>query len=361
MKDKITFKLANDSPLGRAGQSVTVDGGKVYVEGKRIDLILQPQDVHAPEEIPTYLSGYKPFGFRADEMSPPVQVDHDEDFFRDHSLSNAFRRVQVKASIDGAIPEVDPVTSTTKFRVVDRLLGSFINQVTEDNATGRYKPRQAAAKKIANAVALDREIDVVNLLTTPGNWASANVNALGAGYEWNGGVNSHPILNLQAAIVSSAQQVTDIWLNQLVAFDFLNHAETRDYIKAMLGDGAVNTTLGNVSNAQRAMVDFTIPGFPPFHVVGAKVLNESTGDLDFVMPNDVVLTTRPAGVPTDGEEIATSYTFRRRGGVGVGWDTREFRIEGRGPKGGTMLVVNQADIAIMTGKNVGALIRNARQ
>jgi hypothetical protein len=317
--------------------------------------------VHLPEELPTYLAGYKPFGFRADEMSYPIMAPHDEDYHRDFSSANAFRRVDVKASHEGAIPEVDPLTSTTKFKVVDRLLGAFVPQVTEENATGLYRPRQAAMKRIGNAISLDREIDVVTLLTTAANWTSTNTVTLGAGFQWNDGANANPIKDLQDRIVASAQTVTDIWFNQQVAFDFLRHPAVRDQMRQMIGDNAASSTLGAVANAGTMLVDFTIPGFPPFHIAAAKVLNETTGGLDYVFPNDVLLLTRPPGIPTDGEEIATTYTFRRRGNVGVGYETREFRVEGRGAKGGTMVVVNQADIAVITGSNCGGLLKSAHQ
>ena len=74
-----------------------------------------------------------------------------------------------------------------------------------------------------------------------------------------------------------------------------------------------------------------------------------------------MLTTPPGGIPLDGEEIATTYTFRRRGVAGVGFETREFRVENRGPKGGVMVVASMADIAIMTGDNVGGRIADVLQ
>lgn len=361
MKNAIQFKLTGRSPLGQHGQTVTLDKGRVYVDGKLIQLSLQPTDVHLPEELPTYLAGYRPFPFRADEASPVIPVDKDEDYHRDFSSNNAFRRVDVKASIEGNIPEVDPLTSTTKFKVVDRLLGAFVPQVTEENASGLYKPRQAAMKRVANAVALDREIDVWTLLSTSGSWAAGNVVTLGATFQWNEGGSANPLKDVQDRIIASAQPVTDIWVNQEVGFAFLRNAAVRDQMRQYLGDGAPANALATVAQAGTQNVDFAIPGLPPFHVAAAKVLNETSGLLEFVLTDACILVTRPPGIPTDAETVATTYTFRRRGGAGVGFETREFRIEGRGAKGGTMVVVNQADIAQMTGNNCGGLILNCIQ
>ena len=347
MPETMEIILAENSHLGRQGQRVT--------------LSLTPTDVHEDEELSTYLAGYKPNGFRADEASKVVLVDHDSDKYRSFSSDDAFRRVDVKGAIEGAVPEVDPQSSVTTYQVVDRFIGSFINDITEQNATKLYRPRQQAMKRCKWAVQLDREIDVWTLLAATGSWAAGAQATIGAGFQWNGGGSADPIKDLTDRIEASAQQVTDIWMNQQVAFAFLRNASVRDQMRMLLGDAAPNASVAQVANAQATNVDFQIPGLPPIHVVAGKVKNESTSALDYILTDAVVLTTSPPGVPTDGEEIATSYSFRRRGGMGVGFETREFRVENRGPKGGTMIVVSMADIAKITGNNVGGLILNTIQ
>jgi hypothetical protein len=358
-----SFKIADENnPLGPVGSSVVVDNGKVFVNGSRIDLSLHPTDVRLPTEIPTYLAGYKPMPFRADEISPVIMVTKDEDWRRDFSLSNAFRRVNVKAGPEGAIPEIDPSSSLVKYKTVDRLLGSFVPTVTEDNAAGtHYRPRQVAAKRIGWALQLDREIDVFDMLLNSSNWNANNVIALGASAKWNGGASVNILGNLQTAIVASAQMVTGIVVNQETALVMLKDPGIRDQYRQMYGDSALDQQVQTVHKAYGHSVDFVIPGLPPVRVMSAKVLNETTDELDFVMGPDCLLVTCPPGVPTDGEEIATTYSFRVRGNVGVGYETREFRVEGRGQKGGTMVVVYQSDIAQMTGSNCGGLIQDCIQ
>jgi hypothetical protein len=362
------FKLVENNPaggpLGRNGSIVYVENGRLFsADGKRLDFSLQPSDVRIPEEIPTYLSGYRPFPFRADQMSPVVMVKKDEDYHRDMSMANAFRRVRVKVGPEGSIPEVDPGSTTSRYKTVDRLLGSFVPTITEDNAAGtHYRPRQVAAKRIGWALSLDRECDVCDLLTTSGNWASANVLSLGGTAKWNGGVDANPLGNINAMIIASAQPVTDIWMGQEAAFAFLADPTVRDQMRQFLGDGPAAAAMGQVYNAGTKNVDFMIPGYPPFHVSASKVLNETTGLLDYCLgPHCVGLTTPSASLPSDGEETATTHTFRVRGNVGVGYESREFRVEGRGQKGGTMVVVYQSDIAKFTANNCGFLIQNVIQ
>lgn len=339
--EKITLTLSNDMQgVGKTGDRVTLE--------------LQPSDVHDPTELPTYLAGFRPFGYRADEASPVVLVNNDEDKFRTFSEDDAFRRVDVKGSTSGAVPEVDPKSTLQNYKVVERFVGSFVPRQTELQTGNNYQPRMAAARRARRAIELDREIDTWNLLGTPGNFAVAQRLALGAGDNWNGGASSDPIGDLQTSIENSNQPVTGVWFNQRVANAFLKNPETRDYMRQMLGDSI--PSVGGVDMTDAAITDFRIPGFPPFMVAAAKVKDETTLAVDYVMPDVAVLLHTPPGVPDDGEDISTSYTFRRRGPSGTGFEAREFFIENRGPLGGTMIVVSEADIAIMTGDSAGGII-----
>lgn len=344
--ERMSIILADNGPLGQKGQ--------------RVNLELTPSDVHDPTEIPTYLAGYSNWEFRADEASKVVLVDNDEDKYRTFSEDDAFEPVHVKGALTGAIPEVDPRSSLASYKVVDRYVGSFVPAVTEQQTGNNYQPRMAAARRCRRALELDRELDVLGpsgLLTTVTNWNADQRNALGAGENWNGGASADPIAALQASIEASAQPVSEIWMNQLVAHTFIRNDLVRDHMRQLLGDSAasgVAQTLAAAATSGRT-VDFMIPGLPPIKVSASKYKNAS-GSLVYIMPNYVVLTTTPPGVPMDGEEIASSYTFRRRGPSGVGMEAREFTVEGRGPHGGTMVVVAMADIAKMTGNNCGGII-----
>lgn len=339
--------LAEDSEFGKAGQRVT--------------LALQPSDVHDPTELPTYLAGYSPFLYRADEASKVVLVDNDQDKYRNFNSDDAFRAVNVKAGSSGYIPEVDPSTTLNTYTVVNRYAGSFVPRQTELQTGNNYNPRMAAARRARRALELDREIDVWTMLETNTNFATAQRTALGSGYQWNGGANADPIADLQNQIQASDQPVSTIWMNQKVAHTFLRNDTVRDHMRQMLGDNSAPAAATMVAKSGEVNVDFVIPGFPPIKVVASKVKNESTSVLDYILNDVVVLVTVPPGVPTDGEEIATTYTFRRKGPSGTGFDVREFIVNERGPIGGTMIAVSQADIAVMTGNNCGGIITGVIQ
>jgi hypothetical protein len=339
--------------------TLTDDAPGIGVRGQVVRLALTPADVHDATENPTLLAGFSNADMRADEASPVILVDQDHDKYRTFSESNVFRRVNVKGSLQGAIPEVDPISSLTSYSVVDRFLGSFIPDPTEKQATA-YRPRVAALRRIAAAIALDREFDVWDMLMLAANWDANNVRTLNGTTKWNVVATSDPILDLQQMLERSLQQVTDVWFNQRVAHVFLNHPKVQAFIKLFNGDRAIEGTLKDVSDAQRrGRVDFTLLGLPfTFHVSAAKA--EATGStaIDYILGNDVVGTSR-LDTLTDEETITTSTTFRRKLNAGVGYTTREFRIENRGPHGGTMVVAAMADRAVMRSGKVGFLIDGA--
>lgn len=345
--EKIELTLADDMP-------------GYGVKGQKVTLALTPADVRQPEEMSTYLAGYYVPGFRADEASKVVLVNHDEDKFRTFDTDDAFKRVFVKGSLQGAIPEVDPKSSLTNYKVVEKYVGSFIPMQTELNAEGLYNPKMAAARRCKRALMLDREFDVWGLLGTSSNWNAGNVLALTAGTQsWRTGSAPDPILDLQTAEELSAQMITDWWMHKKTANIFLRNANVRDYLKTIIGDGALNQAIVDINKsvASGAQYDFQIPGFAPIHIVSGKA-KDASGNLGYIFPDVVVGTVSAPGTPTDGETIATSYTFRRKGPGGVGFETREFFVEGRGPLGGTMIVAAMADVPIMTGPIVGAIITN---
>ncbi len=339
--EKITLKLENDAPgIGRAGQVVTLE--------------LKPSDVHDPTELPSYLAGYSLPDMRADEASPVVLVEKDSDKYRTFDQDDAFTPVNVKGALNGQIPEIDTKSALATYKVVDRFVGSFIPVRTQMQAS--YDARMAAARRIRRILDLDREIDVWTLLGTTTSWAAAQRLALGAGQNWNGGANSDPIKDLNAACEAAAQPVNGIWMNEQLSNAFLRHPKVIDYFKSRSGDAAAMQQVAQVQDDES--VDYKLPGLPPIHVLRLKYKPAAT--LDYILASQyVVLVHNQPGVPADGETISASKTFRVRGPSNVGFEAREFFVQDRGPNGGTMLVASMADLAVMTGNNCGGIISGA--
>ncbi|HEX4334705.1 MAG TPA: hypothetical protein VH062_02260 [Polyangiaceae bacterium] len=330
-----------------------------------VKLSLLPSDVHDPTELPTYLAGYRNADMRADDVSPIMLVDKDQDKFRTFSSDDTYRRVDVKGSAQGMVPEVDPSSSLTTYKVIDRFIGSFIPDQTEANATNpNYKPRVAAGKRCSKALMLDREIDILGtggLLVTAANLAAANRYVIGAGQNWNGGTASDPILDIQTMGEQSAQEIAFYAMNRQLANAFVRHPKVKDHYRQFNGDAILGGAIQQLNKASKQKIDFDIPGVGTIRVVAGKVKNETTGGLDFIFPKGVVsgIVVPDQSVPVDGEEVATSYTFRRRGPNGTGFETREFRVENRGPYGGTMVVASMGEIGVITSTIAGVIATGA--
>jgi hypothetical protein len=358
-----TILIAGDSPLGADGTRIVLDtkSGHVFDQsGRRIrHLALVPDDVHSPAEIPSYLAMYRNGAYRADDVSPIMPVDHRKDKYRTESADDAFLRVDTKGSIQASPPQIDPKSSLVEYSTVEQFVSSYVPQATEDEEIGtRYRTRQAAARRCQAALAIGREHDVWSMLTTSGNWDSSVVTTLLAAAAWNGGASSDPIKNIQDAMEDSAMQITDVWMNQTVANAFIRHASVREHMRQFMGDGAAARDLVAVNSGVKTgtITDFVIPGLPPIRVANAKSRSTSGGALSPILGNHVVLTSNPGG-----DDIHTTKTFRVKGPQGVGYESREYRVEDRGYAGGTTIVVGVSDLPIMLANNVGGLLINAVQ
>lgn len=341
---KYVLRLAEDvQGLGRAGELIT--------------LAATPADVtNQTEELDSYLGGYRPMGFAADMVSKVVLVDKEAGTRRDFSLENAFEVVDPRNGRHGAIKEVDHKSETASYRVSERALASYIPFSTENDAVQLYNVRAASGEMISWKLALWREIEIWTDLTTVANWNAANRTTLLAAAQWNGGASADPMLELHTRIKASAQVVTDIFMNPDVGFYFLADSKVRDYMKQMLGDNAPSPEVAAGALGQ-GIRSFTIPGLPPIHIVPAKKLN-SSGSLEFILDDSVVLVTNQPGVPRDGNSIATHYTFRYRGRSGTGMVTNEYIPQGRGINGGTMFELGHSDDPIFTSNIAGGLIKD---
>lgn len=323
--------------------------GSAYDMGKRVSLALTPSDVQTPSELASYCAGFKNWRYNADEVSPTILTEKKSDYYRTFDSDDAFTPVIVKTSGNAKVGEVDPKSSTALFKTQEMAIGSFI---TEGLTGDSFDPKMAAVRRCRNVIDLDREIRVMRALVgTNTNWAATVRTALTTNENWNGGSSSTPIEDLQNAIQKSYQPVTGIWMNEYVFHAFMRHANVKSYMRQMLGDGAVQSAPVSGTDVVGSIV---IPGLPRINISRAKY--NPDGTLTYVMPNSVVLITKPPVVPKDGEECASSYTFRYKGVNGEGYNVREYRDESRGANGGDMIVVTLDEVETMTGSTCGGII-----
>jgi len=383
----IPIQLVGDTEgTQRIGDRVLKPGERITLEydqaegvlldrsGHAVMFGLTPSDVHDPTELGTYLAGYNNENFRHEEAAQVIPVTMDEDKYRTFNSSAAFKPVTVKTDDDATPAEVKVTSSLTNYKVVVRRIAAFIPDPTAKQVSNSgYDLRFVHMKRCKRAINMDLELDVLGssgLLTTSGNWNSNNAVALAANYAWgdttgnsaNAGALSDPIADLNARIVASAALISGWMMNHRVALCFLSHEKVRSYMRQWLGDANATSIARQVAQARGAGVfDFELPMIGAVKVNTARVESNTAGTTtDYIMPNVVLGLTQPPGVPTNGEEIATAYNFRRKGPAGVGFFTREVRFDARGA-GGTMIIVEEASIPTMTSTIAGGFIGDILQ
>lgn len=334
---KVVITLENDAPgLG--------------VKGERVSLDLTPSDVREASEMDDAIFGYKNFSYRADEASPVILRDHQTDKYRTFSSDNAFLRVSVKGDARGNISEVDPGSALSTYAAEAKFLGSFVPNSTSSEAS--YDMKLAAAHRIKNALDLDREVDVWSLIGTATNLDSSVRIAKTTNENWNAGSSSTPITDLQNLLKNSAQPISDIFMNRIVADALLNNSQTTTWLAKMLGSRGADTLFSSVDGKS----DFQFPSMPPIRVVESQSTATPGGSRSYCLGNVVIGVSKPPGVPTSGEEVATSYTFRKRGMSGNGYQSREEWLGTRGLEGGYLVIGGTEDVPKVTSTIAGGII-----
>jgi hypothetical protein len=337
-----------------SGINAGFNGGMIQATdiatGQRVSLSLTPSDVHDASEVPELLQSYKSLKFRGDEIVPVIMVDQISDKYRIFNSDNAFQPVVVKTSNEGAVAEVDPESSLDTYTCVLRAIGCFISAQTEMAA--EYDVKARASKRCADAILRDIEIDDMTLIGTSTNWAAAVRTAAATAWDQAG---STPIIDIQTALRKSYQEVRCIAINLQTAFALINHDDTKDLMRQFKGDMPVSDAMNQLSKAPSSSIDFSIPTFPPFKVVGSQYVNSAVTKVE-TLGKVAVLISGPESPSPD--EIMSAATFRWRGPSGTGWSSREYTVEGRGPWGGTMLVVSEASAQKMVATTAGGIITN---
>lgn len=319
---------------------------------------LGPADVHIPSAMPNFASGYKNAPPMADLACPVLLANKQVDDYWQFAKEDAFQRAAPMGGAGGAqVPEISPRLASDQYSTRERALGGYVSTQLEANADAPLRILQATTRRVMNALVLERELRVQNLLMTSGNWNSGNVVTLGAGFQWDGGASSDPVHDLQSRIEASWTPVTGIFMSEQVWHDFVRNPAVRGYY-------AYKSDLAAVPTPQQMQA---ILDLPPIYVSKMKYIN-SSGNLAYVWGTGVALLTQPEQMPPmDQESVATAYTFRwnvqnpRDGVANGGLIVRQFYNQQRGSMGGLQVVVVHHDAEKFTSTYAGGLILAAHQ
>lgn len=342
----MSFTLAED---------LVIDGVQRRA-GEVVQMAVQPADVSTNQELDTYLGGYTQREFGADLLSRVALIDRESDDYRDHSLNNAFEVVETAISKQGVINEIEHKSGTRTYKVTGHGLATFIPWQSQNDASKTYDLKRDSGEMIVGKLALAREIRIMTKLTTLNSWSSNNRTTLGASYQWDTGGSKNILKDIHDRMRASAAPVTDIAINPDVAFYMLTDSVVRDTLKTMRGN-APNPEIAAMAQTEGVQT-FRIPGYPPFHILPAQKLNLTTGLLEYILGDDVILVANAPGLPRDGHRINTALTFRVKGPSGTGVTTNEWIPMGRGLNRGTMLETGYYEDDVMPSNISGGLIKD---
>jgi hypothetical protein len=326
-------------------------------EERVVTMDLAQGDVHVDAIGSQFMGGYQLAPGIADIAAPVIVTPKASNKYPVWDAPNTFRRVlNVGNAPSGQVPEISPTLSTTAYQTVEYALATFVPTEVEANADAPLAPRRAAVKRLYDALKLEREIRVINLLQTSGNWNSNNVLTVAAASKWNGGPSSNPIADLQVILQKSAMPVTRFAWAEIVdqAFGLNAQVQAKIYAKAMVPAIPSGDDWSKVLK------------LPPISMSQMKYMASGTA-LSYAWGNHVVAFHEAGNVGID--DIATAKTFRWTGNPETpdgqiqsgGWLYREFFDNRRGGRGGVMGVLVHNDAEVMTSNIVGGLILNAYQ
>jgi hypothetical protein len=350
-------QLSDGAAFHYSQQRANSTGRKENVNGRLVQMDLAPSDVHTNATLPNYAAGYRIADGMADVASPVMLVPKQADVYYTWNQNTDFQRKLPTGGAPGAAGgEINPSLSSSTYTTTQYVLGGFMPTEVVANADTPLRPFVKLTQVVIDALRLEREYRVMNLLQTSGNWNSGNVIALAAGSQWDGGANADPVKNLHNAIENSYLPVTGILWSELVEHDFLRNPQVQKYFTYKDSvDGLPDP--GKISSTLR---------LPPIYTAMMKYV--TGGALTYVWGNNVVLL-HNTGDLTSQMDVATSRTFRWSGAEGAtpdgslsaGFLVRTYFDPKRGARGGTQVVVVHSDIEVMTSGYVGGYISGVHQ
>lgn len=331
------FTLAHDMGRAKAGELIT--------------MAVTPADVAQVTELETYLGGYSQDGYVADMVSRLIPIDKETSRRRNHAVTNAFEPVRDEVGRDGAINQIEHASETVDFKTTEHALAAWIPWATENDAT--YPIRQAHSTMISDKLRLNREIAILDALTSTANWTSGHYTTITTNYRWSTGSTKDPVGNLMTYIKASWQRVTDIVMELEVAHYLLKNSDIVARVTRAYGDAAAKEVLETLGTKELQRV--VVPGLPPITIVQTKKYVGST--MSSILADDVIGLNIPSTL-MGGETMATHLTFRYKGRSGTGYTVNEYVPYGRGLNGGTMLEAGYSEHRAMVSGRAGFLLKS---
>lgn len=333
-------------------------------DGQTHTMSLGQGDVHIERALANYASGFRNEKGVADVAMPPVMVANASDRYWEWDKDDAFQAVDGTVTSPGAnVREVSARLSNNRFQTKQYALGAFIPTEVTANADAPLQIVLQDMRRVMDALMINREIRVADIMLNASNYSGNRLINVAAGAKWNGGATSDPVANIhqimEAMLMSPSGMIMD-----LTTWNWF----TRN--PAVQKFTTFKVAAPPIPGADQRDMFASLLNIPKPYVCQMRRKNMAVADsYPYIWANDVVLFHRPesGGLPLDGRDVATAYTFRWTGGsvegvtVEGGWMIRSFFNPYRGARGGTQIIVTHNDAEQFISGYVGGLIKGAIQ
>lgn len=176
----------------------------------------------------TALEAWEP-GFIAEELAPSAFVDNTKGTFPVLDVTQERSEIDDRASPLGTPNQLQSSVSLINYTLVPRFL-----QDLQERKSAMVAPGVASFAKVVERLTVkakrQHEIRVKRAVQTTGNYASACVQALGAGANWNGGASADPIGDVQDILAAMQAHPT----HAVMSLEAWQAVQNNDDIRAIL-------------------------------------------------------------------------------------------------------------------------------
>lgn len=265
-----------------------------------------PQLLHYDSILSGISVGYQNDDFVGEALFPTVGVDKQSDKYYVHSLQGVtpmddFRSPRSQAN------ELPPMTLTKdQYFATEHALVDIVPREEVQNADPALDPMVDATERVSDTILLNREFAMMQMVTTPSNYATGHTVTLSGGAQWDTYATSDPIGDLKTAREAVRQGIfrapnTVLWGWQ-AWLPIEDHPAFLDRIR--YSERAVNTV-----DIVQQMV-----GIPGRWIMGTAQYNTAAvglpASMSYLWGKDVVLAYVPAG--PGRKQAAFGYEFNWR-------------------------------------------------
>lgn len=196
---------------------------------------LGPSSVHNDSTLSNMSVQYANEEFIGQQLMPVVETSKLSDIFFVYDKRSRLAVPDDAVGSRGDANEITDARSTDTFSCKAYALKNYVDALTLANQDAPLNEMMDLVMSLNDMIDLAEEIRIATVLTTSGNYATANTSALGAADRWDSAGGGNPIKNIQDALAA-------IWMGRgptdLVGFcslDVFNvlsrHPDIRDLFK----------------------------------------------------------------------------------------------------------------------------------